>query len=197
MKQRPEKVSAILLAGGRSSRMGRNKAELDWFGGTLLEHQVGRLRSLGIGDIMLSGYPKPMEGTRFVADKYPLRGPLGGIHAGLLAANEPHCLVLSVDTPLVPSDILTELINAHIREANNITVISHGEYIEPLIGVYERWLGGIAEQVLQGENSSVRTLFRRVGISRFEYSGDPALLSGCNTPEEYEGLRRIAEDIGK
>lgn len=51
--------------------MGICKAELDWNGTTLIEHQVNKMRSLGIDDIIISGYPKPVEGTRFVADKYP------------------------------------------------------------------------------------------------------------------------------
>ena len=185
MKRKPEMVSAIVLAGGLSSRMGSCKAELLWHGIPLIEHQVNKLRSLGIDDIIISGYPKPVEGTRFVADKYLLKGPLGGIHAGLTAAENSHCLVISVDTPLVPAQTLSELIEAHLNGSSNITILSHGNEIEPLMGVYERWLGGIAEQILQGENTSVRVLFKRAGITKFEYGGDIRLLCDCNTPEEY------------
>ena len=192
MKRKPEKVSAIILAGGISSRMGMNKAELIWNGQTLIEHQVNKLRSMGIDDIIISGYPKPIEGTRFVADKYPLKGPLGGIHAGLLAAENAHCLVLSVDAPLVPAETLTELIENHIRYSSNITILSHGDKTEPLMGVYERWLGSIAETILQSDNTSVRVLFKKAGLSTFEYSGDEKLLFNCNTPSEYTELLKTA-----
>lgn len=185
MKRKPERVSAIILAGGRSSRMGKCKAELPWKGTTLIQYQVNKLRALGISDIIISGYPKPVEGTRFVADKYPLKGPLGGIHAGLLAAENAHCLVVSIDTPLVPSETLSELIHAHVSNANNITILAHGKEIEPLMGVYERWLGAAAEQILQSENTSVRVLFRKVGFSKLQYTGDERLLCDCNTPTEY------------
>ncbi len=185
MKQRAEKISAIILAGGLSSRMGSCKAELIWNGVTLIEHQVNKLRELGIDDIIISGYSKPVEGTRFVMDKYPLKGPLGGIHAGMLAAENSTCLVVSVDTPLVPSDTVSELIQAHLNGAANITILAHGDDIEPLMGVYERWLSTLAEQILQSENTSVRELFRRVGISKFHYGGDERLLCDCNTPEEF------------
>lgn len=188
MKRKVERVSAIILAGGRSSRMGVCKAELDWNGARLIEHQVNKIKSLGIDDVIISGYPKHVDGARFVADKYPLKGPLGGIHAGLLAAENSHCLVVSVDTPLVPAETLSELIQAHISNANNITVLAHGNDIEPLMGVYERWLGGIAEQILQSDDTSVRVLFRRAGISRFEYGGNEELLCDCNTPAEYEAV---------
>lgn len=195
MKRKPEKISAIILAGGMSSRMGKCKAELDWNGTTLIEHQVKKLRSLGIDDIVISGYPKPIEGTCFAADKYLLKGPLGGIHAGLLAAVNSHCLVLSVDTPLVPVETLYGLIQAHIDGSANITVLSHGDKIEPLIAVYERWLSSIAEQILQSDNTSVRVLFRRAGISRFEFRGDEMLLYDCNTPEEFDRAVQITQSL--
>lgn len=191
MKRKAQRVSAIILAGGRSSRMGICKAELSWNGTTLIEHQVNKMRSLGIDDIIISGYPKPVEGARFAADKYLLKGPLGGIHAGLLAAENSTCLVVSVDTPLMPAEVFSELIQAHLDGSANITVLSHGNEIEPLMGVYERWLSGIAEQILQSDNTSVRVLFRRAGISRFEFCGDERLLCDCNTPAEYEAACKM------
>ena len=195
MKRKPERVSAIILAGGLSSRMGICKAELLWDGKTLIEHQVSKLRSLGITDIIISGYPKPVEGTRFAADKYLLKGPLGGIHAGLLAAENAHCLVLSVDTPLVPAETLSAMINAHISNSGNITVLSHGDEIEPLMAVYERWLSGVAEQILQSDSTSVRVLFKRAGYSRFEYCGDEKLLWDCNTPEEFDAAQTFSSGL--
>ncbi len=186
MKRKEEALSAIILAGGLSSRMGKRKAELIFEGRTLIEHQVEKMRELGIEDIIISGYEKPVEGTRFVPDKYPLKGPLGGIHAGLLAAEHTHCLVTGVDTPLVPVDVLSELAQTHLSSANNITVLSHSEKLEPLMGVYERWLSVIAEEILKGDNTSVRQLLHRVGFSEYKYAGDEILLCDCNTPEEFE-----------
>ena len=118
-------VSGVILAGGLSSRMGKNKAELKFHGVTLLEHQISKLRSLGIEDIVISGYERPIVGTRFVPDKYPLKGPLGGIHSGLCAAKNGSCLVTSVDTPLVPEKLLRELVSAHIAGGHSMTVLSH------------------------------------------------------------------------
>lgn len=189
MKKREESISTIILAGGLSSRMGTSKADLIWGGKTLIEHQVDKMRSLGIEDIIVSGYAKPVEGAHFVPDKYLLKGPLGGIHAGLLAAENAHCLVTSVDTPLVPVQTLFDLTQAHINGANNITVLSHGDKIEPLMGVYERWLSRIAEDILQGDNTSVRQLMCRVGFSKFAYTGDEKLLCDCNTPEDYSFIQ--------
>lgn len=187
-------VSAVILAGGRSSRMGTNKAELLWNGSTLIEHQVKKVRSLGIDDVILSGYPKSVGGTRSAADVFPGKGPLAGIHAGLLAAKNPHCLVLSVDVPLVPEETLSSLIRAHLAGQSPITVLAHGALTEPLIGVYERTLIPDAERILLSSGTSVRVLFERAGVFACPYAGDEALLFNCNTPEEYRSLLRMLSD---
>ena len=188
MKRKAEAVSAVILAGGMSSRMGVCKAELQWNGKSLIEHQIDKMRGLGIEDIIISGYPKPIEGTRFVPDVFPLKGPLGGIHAGLFAAKNSHCLVTGIDTPLVPAHTLSELMQAHMACSCNISILTHGDKLEPLMGVYERWLYVIAADILQTDNTSVRQLLNRVGFTRFQYDGDESLLCDCNTPEDFASI---------
>lgn len=193
MKKKVEAISAIILAGGLSTRMGSCKAELPWAGKALVEHQVNKMRELGIRDIIISGYPSPIEGTRFVPDKYPLKGPLGGIHAGLLAAKNPHCLVTGIDTPLIPLTVYSELVNQHIAAACNITVLAHGDKIEPITGVYESWLATIAEPILTTDSTSVRVLLNKVGYSKYMFTGDELLLCDCNTPEEFAQALKATE----
>ena len=177
--------SAIVLAGGYSSRMGRNKAELDFHGVSFLQHQVNKLRTIGIADIVIAGYPDAPEGCRCTTDVYPQCGPLGGIHAGLLSIRQPCALVLPTDTPLVPESLLEELM---IQHSSGITVVSCNGELEPLIGVYDKALSGDCERLLQGKNRSLRRLFQEVGVTSLEYSGEPGLLINCNTPEEYNKL---------
>ena len=185
-------TSAILLAGGKSSRMGTSKAELDFHGVSLLQYQVEKLRLQGIEDIVVSGKPAAVEGVQFVSDVYPDRGPLGGIHAGLLAIKNPAALVLSVDCPLIPERFLRKLIRAH---TGGVSVAAHDGMIEPLIGVYDKALAGLCKEILLSERTSVRRLHDAVGISILAYEGDRRLLSGCNTPEEYRELLAYKEKL--
>ena len=106
LTMKAENISGIVLAGGFSRRMGTDKAELTLGGLTLLELQIRKLRQIGITDIMISGYGKPMEGTRAIEDIYPHKGPMSGIHACLKAAKSEACLVVSVDVPLFPAEWL-------------------------------------------------------------------------------------------
>ena len=179
------RYSAILLSGGYSSRMGRDKAELPFGGERLIDWQVQRLRMLGIDDILIAGYPGAVEGGRTVPDIVPHRGPLSGLHAGLAAAKNPACLVLSVDAPLVPFSALCALMEAH-REG--ITVLEHGGQLEPLLGVYDSALAPLCLELLAGERSSVRQLFRQTAFAALPCEAEAPLLSNCNTPEEYERL---------
>jgi molybdopterin-guanine dinucleotide biosynthesis protein B len=182
--------SAVLLAGGYSSRMGADKAELPFGGRRMIEHQVLRLQMLGIRDIMLAGYKGKAEGGRAVSDIVSHRGPLSGIHAGLSSAECTSCLVLSVDAPLVPFSVLFSLMDRH---HSGITVIEHDGQIEPLIGIYDRTLAPLCAELLAGSHSSVRQLFNRTDFQVLPCAADPMLLSNCNTLEEYGEMLKKAE----
>lgn len=186
-------VSAILLAGGKSTRMGRDKAELPFQRTTLLEWQVQRLRGLGIEDIMLSGARRELAGVRVVPDEFPERGPLGGLHACMKAARAPHCLVLSVDVPLVPLPALAELLRVHRESGAEATLLRHGDKLEPLIGVYQSGLFSRAQAILRGEHAAVRRLLDQADIQTVDWPGGDELFLNCNTPEDYARLCRLAE----
>lgn len=184
------KFSAAVLAGGLSSRMGRDKASLPFAGETLLAHQVRKLRALGIQDCMLSACAQELPGTRAVPDVYPHRGPLSGIHACLAAAACEAVLFLSVDTPLLPPETLQALLDAHEGGA---TLLRHGGQTEPLLGVYDRALAPLAETILQGEHTGVWQFLKQTTEKTVEYAGDEELLLNGNTPEDYIRLLRLWE----
>lgn len=183
-------ISAVILAGGYSSRMHSNKAELILKGKRLIDLQIEKMRSLGVQDIVISGYDQKIEGTHYVQDIYPHRGPLSGIHAGLKQIENDTCFVISVDAPLVPQEFLMKLAQSHTHGA--CIAECEGHY-EPLIGVYEKCMADTAEELLQGEDTSVRALFRKAGMTTVVYEGDPFLLGNCNTPEEYQAFLAYTE----
>lgn len=186
-----KQMSGIVLAGGASRRMGRNKAGLELMGKTLLECQADKFRSLGIRDIMLSGETCPaLSGARVIPDEYVGKGPLGGLHACLRAAQNPACLVVSVDTPLIPAEALEQLCRAH---TGGVTVLRHGGREEPLLGVYDRRAADAIAALIEDGRYAVRTLREVVPWSCFDYSGPEELLMNCNTPKEFETVKRFAK----
>lgn len=184
-------LSAIVLAGGYSSRMGRPKATLMLAGKTLLQHQTEKLWALGISEILVSGWEDCPAGTQYVQDDYPHRGPLSGIHAGLCRIRNASALVLPVDMPLLPAQTLQEL--AARSTDKPITLLEQDGNPEPLVGIYAAALAPDCARILESGRHSPRQLFALAGIQTVPYTGDPRFLLNCNTPEEFRLLQLLAE----
>ena len=121
---RAELYSLLLLAGGKSSRMGKDKAELLLDGESFLDCQIKKAEKLGIREAYVSGHDtgecvfrnektKSSIHIQVVSDIYRERGPLGGLHACMKAMDTPYCLVLPVDVPQLPVKMLEDLLLAH------------------------------------------------------------------------------------
>lgn len=184
-------VTGVVLAGGQSKRMGWSKAELPLMGMTLLERQVNKLQRLGCREILISG-PKELElpGTRAAPDLYPQRGPLGGLHACLSAASTSRCLVLAVDIPLVPLQLLDRLYRRH---TSGVTLVTHQGRWEPLLAVYDSALSAKIPPLLADGGAPVRQLLEQTQTTLFHYSGPELFLENCNTPRSYQKVCAAAE----
>ena len=193
-RQRPALwLSGIVLAGGASRRMGRNKAEILFLGRTMLRWQVEKLQEIGIQDILISGKTgEDLPGTRVVPDKLPSRGPLGGLHACLEEAEHPQCLVLSVDVPLIPTSTLVQLCRAH---RGGITVLRHAEKQEPLIGVYDSAVAENIFPLIREKGAPVQALKEVVSWNHFDYLGPEILLKNCNTPQDLSEVSEKAMEF--
>ena len=133
---------AVILAGGQSSRMGRDKAWLTCGGCSLLARQSELARELGAAEIFISGRPGvDYSSLHFpvLTDAPPHAGPLAGIAAALRAVRQPQLLVLAVDMPLLTVDFLRRL---HARLRPGVGAIPRrGEVIEPLAAFYPQSAG--------------------------------------------------------
>ncbi|CAM3109742.1 molybdenum cofactor guanylyltransferase [Rariglobus hedericola] len=139
-------ITGAILAGGRSSRMGRDKAFLPFpapDGPPLIAHQAALLRSLGITDLIISGrldtdYATTLPNARVVHDTVPDAGPLAGLIAILAAASHPWVLILAVDLPQLTPTYLQKMISTG---GGRIGVVPYGPHgYEPLAGLYPRTL---------------------------------------------------------
>lgn len=181
-------LSAIILAGGRSSRMGTDKADLHYRTETFLEHQIKKARKLGISDLIISGYRGQQCLEKVVKDVYCQKGPLGGLEASLREARHKWCLVFTVDMPLLSVQELYLLIQQSQKSTAPATILSHQKNLEPLVGVYKAELAeAIQQELLQGKGS-VRALLDKVGYEVYESTAPEELFQNINTPEEYDKM---------
>ena len=199
-------TAALVLAGGRSSRMGAPKAGLEWHGSTLLRRVVG-LVSRGVdGPVVVvraPGQPLPAlpPSVEVLEDRSEGNGPLEGVATGLLALREraEHAFVCSTDLPLLHP----AFVRAVCRAGQDVDValpVLDG-HRQPLAACYRTALGARARELLaEGrlrvtfllEGTDVRELDAQALLSDGAVAaGDPQLASvaGANTPEEYDALR--------
>ena len=152
------KFSAVILCGGQSRRMGRDKAWIECEGEPLILRQLALLRQLepeqlGVsirpGDTSLSG-----QDILLLPDRWPGRGPLGGIVTALEEVRESHVLFLAVDMPRMTAGVLRGLLQSCREGAGVVPRI--GKAVEPLAAVYLRASAHRGREVMETGNGSAR-----------------------------------------
>ena len=187
-------LSMVVLAGGKSSRMGNDKSDLQLGDQTFLECQIQKGRQLGIIDILVSGYKGNACSAPVVRDRVADRGPLGGLEACFRQAREEQVLVLGVDVPLVPVSELTALIEKSRESRKAATILQHRGKQEPLIGVYRRNLADAMLEELSVGKGSVFAVLRRVGYDIYESCEADSCFMNINRPADYAALSCYPSD---
>ena len=186
---RCDEYSLLLLAGGKSARMGQNKAELLFEGKTFLEHMLDKAQMLGIRKCYISGYASTREDVRTVWDHYPDRGPLGGLHACMKVMDTPYCLVLPVDAPKLPLNILEALLQRHEQRTNeNVLIWEHGVRQEPLIAIYPVASAPTMESLIRERSAPVFRFLDTWGYRSYRLEMEEEQIINVNTPEAYKKL---------
>jgi molybdenum cofactor guanylyltransferase len=156
-------ISAVLLAGGESRRMGKDKATLQFRGRPLWQIQLELVRKLQPSEIFISARTDPTwrpEDVRFVADIPPSRGPLSGIAASLAQMHATHLLALAIDMPFMSESYLRHL--CHQIEASLGVVPKIASRAEPLAAIYPREAEIDFRRALAGADFSLQRLTRRL-----------------------------------
>jgi molybdopterin-guanine dinucleotide biosynthesis protein A len=189
-------VTAFILAGGKSARMGSDKAFVMLDGRTLLVRALELARSVAT-DVRIVG--DPAKFARFapvVEDVFRDCGPLGGIHAALRASQTALNLMLAVDVPFVSVGLVQLLIVRARNSAATVTVPRTKEGWQPLCAIYRSEFVDAAERALRTERYKIDALFdtvhtQVVSEEELESAGfSPKMFRNLNTREELEAVRR-------
>jgi molybdopterin-guanine dinucleotide biosynthesis protein A len=189
-------VAAFILAGGKSSRMGENKALLTLDGQTLLEIALGKARQVAAAVTIVG--PRARFGNDAIEDIFPNCGPLGGIHAALAQSHADFNLIFAVDTPLVETRFLSFLLEQAKSAAADVTVPRTVDGFQPLCAVYRKSFRASAEAALKEHHYKIDALFPRVSLRVIEqaemlkFAFDPVMFQNLNTRAEYERAKSRA-----
>jgi molybdopterin-guanine dinucleotide biosynthesis protein A len=152
-------ISAVLLAGGESRRMGQDKATLIFRDKPLWQIHLDLLWKLEPKEIFVSARTDPAwrpTGVQFVSDKPPSRGPLSGLSATLPRIRTDHLLALAVDMPLMSENYLRSLCN--LIEPGRGVLPMIGDRAEPLAAIYPKGAGIDFIAALSGSDFSLQSL---------------------------------------
>jgi molybdenum cofactor guanylyltransferase len=202
------RTAGIVLAGGRSARMGRSKAGLEWHGSTFLRRVAGIVARAVDGPVVVvrapaQELPSLPPGVRVVADAREGRGPVQGLAAGMaaVAGHSELAYVSSTDVPLLhPAFVAAVLAAAEPQDVDVALPVAQG-FRHPLAAAYRTSLLGRIEELIASGRMSPAFLFERCRTRELDERqllrdpslarADPELLSllNVNNPVEYEEAR--------
>ena len=189
-------LSGFVLAGGKSTRMGQDKAAVTLNGLTLLEHALASLRQV-CRDVAVLGKQELYGALGPVyEDIFPGCGPLSGIHAALSNSKTQFNLIIAVDTPFLAPEFLSYLADRAIESGAIVTTPEIDDYTQPLCTVYSLDFRSIAEQALRRGNYKIVPLFPKdrtlvipeIELRQFAFAAD--MFENLNTPEDLARAQR-------
>lgn len=191
--------SAILLAGGESRRMGRDKALLP-FGPEALAERLYRLLAASCAEVVVVRSPErgfPVPAARLVPDRHPNRGPLEGIASGLEALNGERALVVACDMPFLTQPVIERIMAFDPDTPALVPRSDRG--LEPLLGVYACSLVPHMRRRLEEGERRLQRLLEEVGFRELPATAladlDPQgrTFWNLNHPEAYQAALRVLE----
>ena len=199
-------ITGVLLAGGRSSRMGCDKALLQLGGDSMIKHAADLLRQVFGEVILIADDAAPYAFLQLPAypDIHQKRGPLGGVHAALVHARAARIFVISCDMPLMKPFMIEHIIAAGASFA--ICVPRADGFLQHLCGLYDKSVTGILETILgeQGQEARAADQGRRgcpfarllreagghvVDVQHLLTGDDALMFANMNEPREVERIR--------
>jgi molybdopterin-guanine dinucleotide biosynthesis protein A len=194
-------MTSIILAGGKSSRFGQNKALQVIEGKSLIQRVVDRLASLSTEIIIATAHGEAIPCSsavriKTVADIYPGRGPLVGVYSGLIASSNSQAIVVGCDTPFLSVGLLKYM--TQICSTFDVVVPRIKKKVEPLCAVYSKNCLAPIQELLERDERQIRKLFSIVKVEYVEEDEinrfDPEHLSffNINSQDDLERARKLA-----
>jgi molybdopterin-guanine dinucleotide biosynthesis protein A len=193
-------VSIAIQAGGRSSRMGRDKALVPLAGKRLIEHVLERVRAISDDLFITTNAPHSLEDLQLplISDEVPGQGALFGLKTALSAARHDHVLIVACDMPFLQPDLLDHMLSL-IGRADVIIPQIEGHF-EPMLAIYRRsaCLPAIDRALAEHELRMI-SFFAYVNVLAIKpeviEKFDPQRLSffNINTPEDLETAQALIQ----
>jgi molybdopterin-guanine dinucleotide biosynthesis protein A len=186
-------IAGFVLAGGQSSRMGVDKASIEWQGRRLLQRALDLLAAVAPRVAIIGAADKFSSYGTVIEDHFVGRGPLAGIHAALRSPIAAECnVILAVDMPLLSEGFLRFLLEQAAASHAVATVPRTSEGWQPLCAVYRREFASLADSALRLGRNKIDPLFAEIDMRVIQenelrnFGFSPDIFRNLNTPEDLE-----------
>ncbi|NJK68215.1 MAG: molybdenum cofactor guanylyltransferase [Microcoleus sp. SU_5_3] len=191
------KIAVIVLAGGKSSRMGKDKALLEFEGRSLLQRSCEVAASLTSEVYVLTAWPDRYRSIlttecQFLLEYSPETGPLVALTQGLTEIVAEWILLLACDLPLLEADIIQNWVDrlTEVPLSTLAVVPYQNSRWEPLCGFYRSQSLSSLQRFIESGGRSFQVWLNQIGATPLPLSiREAVMLSNCNTPEEFERLK--------
>ena len=185
----------VLLAGGKSSRFGSNKALTKLAGKAMIEYPAGILAELFENRLLITNTPAEYAflGWPMVGDIYPDAGPLAGIHAALRSVTSPLIFLAGCDMPFLDKTLISYLCS--LAEGYDVVVPRTANSLEPLHAIYRRSIVEVIEKNLARGKRKIHQVFSELKIREVSeaemlaVTGDLVSFRNINNPEDLPKAR--------
>lgn len=187
-------ISGVILAGGLARRMGGvDKGLIAFAGKPMIAHVVERLRPQ-VDEILINAN---REIDQYEVYGYPVipdeiegfAGPLAGLHRGMSAANQPFVLTVPCDSPFLPADLASRLMQA-LRQADaDLAVAKTGTQAHPVFCLCRTSLKNHLQNYLQGGGRKIDAWYNTLKVVEVAFDDQPQAFANINTLEELESLQ--------
>jgi molybdenum cofactor guanylyltransferase len=195
------KAAAIILSGGKSSRMGTNKALLKLNEKTTIERMVDILK-IYFDDIILVTNDKESYqflGVKMVSDHYPGKGPLAGFHAGLMASDYDVNFITACDMPFISGELATTLVNM-IDHHDALVPVINGK-MQTLCAVFQKKTVSKIEECIENGRLPIKNLLDHLNVlyvtekelQVYSNIDMERVFFNMNHPHEYEDAKKWLE----
>lgn len=189
--------TGIILAGGRSRRMGFDKQEIKIDGKLIVDYQAERLAKHFSQIIVVTRTPDLYRGRGYTLcqDYYEALGPLAGIHAGLKHTESEAAFVIACDMPNINDGYISFIVEKFQKSDALGLVTTHDGFFEPLAGLYSRDLIPILERKLEDKDLKIQKLIEEndfIKISKDQvqkFDPDLKIFQNLNYQEDLKNLK--------
>jgi len=182
-------ISAAIIAGGKSTRMGTDKASMIYDELSFLQRAINLLNSFTDKIYISSNSQYQDVNFPIVKDQIKNIGPIGGIYSILKSIKTQKVLIIPVDTPLLSWELISFLLKNH-KEQDQISILKSKDGLQMLVGIYDQSALPIIEGQIRKQDYKLRNLLDKLRVNILDATDYISDFQNINTQEDFNNLKK-------